>query len=93
MTDDNKSYVSHKTPRLLSVEETVQSLNHWVALAEVFYSKDAQYEAFFEEGATWDPSAEHYGMQHKTTVDRYKTLSQHSISMMTMLSRSKMGFA
>ena len=89
MAEDNRqSFVSHKTPRLLSESETVQSLKHWEALAEVFYSKDTSYETFFEPGAAWAPSEANYGQQEEAAGLRRSAAKKgrHLKNLLVMLS-------
>ena len=60
---DNTHRMSYNKPRLLGPQETLQSLKHWQATTEVYYSRDTDFEPFFEEAMTWDPNAGngHYG--------------------------------
>ena len=47
--------MSYNKPRLLGPQETLHALNHWKATTEVYYSRDSDFEPFFEEGVTWNP--------------------------------------
>ena len=64
MTENNK--ISYKGPRHLDTEETLHTLNHWIATAEVHYARDDQFECFFDEGTTWNPALEDWGLETET---------------------------
>ena len=53
---DNNKHINYSKPRLLSEEETPQTLKHWQATVEVLYSRDTDFEAFFDEDVTWNPN-------------------------------------
>ena len=49
-------------PRILTLTETLHSLNHWKTSFRTYYRRDSYFKAFLLPNATWSNSAEaHYG--------------------------------
>ena len=53
--------VRNPPPRMLTVQETLYSLNHWKTNFRTYYRRDSYYKCFLLPNATWDPTREHYG--------------------------------
>ena len=85
---DNQRYVSFNKPRLLGEKETAQEINHWKATIEVFYSRESNFEDFFEDNVTWNPQAENFGFEaevdglQRTAAKKAKQL-KHLLVMIT----------
>ena len=48
-------------PRMLTMSESLHSLNHWRTAFRTYYRRDSYYKSFLLPDATWDPRAENYG--------------------------------
>ena len=54
--------VRNPPPRMLTLTETLHSLNHWKTSFRTYYRRDSYFKAFLLPNATWSNSAEaHYG--------------------------------
>ena len=53
--------VRNPPPRMLTVSETLYSLNHWKTNFRTYYRRDSYYKGFLLPQASWDPSAQYYG--------------------------------
>ena len=60
--------VRNPPPRMLSANETIYSLGHWITGFRTYYRRDSYYKGFLLPLARWDSSAEYYG-QHDDTRD------------------------
>ena len=58
--------VRNPPPRMLTVSETLYSLNHWKTSFRTYYRRDSFYKGFLLPNASWDPTAINYGQ----TADR-----------------------
>ena len=54
--------VRNPPPRMLTLSETLHSLNHWKTSFRTYYRRDSYFKAFLLPDATWTNSAgDHYG--------------------------------
>ena len=53
--------VRNPPPRMLTVTETLHSLNHWKTTFRTYYRRDSYYKVFLLPNAEWDPRATNYG--------------------------------
>ena len=54
--------VRNPPPRMLTLTETLHSLNHWKTSFRTYYRRDSYFKAFLLPNATWSNSAaDHYG--------------------------------
>ena len=53
--------VRNPPPRMLTVSETLYSLNHWKTSFRTYYRRDSFYKGFLLPNASWDPTALNYG--------------------------------
>ena len=53
--------VRNPPPRMLSVSETLYSLNHWKNNFRTYYRRDSYYKGFLLHDARWDSSQPHFG--------------------------------
>ena len=53
--------VRNPPPRMLTPNETLQTLNHWKTSFRTYYRRDSFYKGFLLPAATWDPAADNYG--------------------------------
>ena len=60
-TQNNELSIKFNQPRFLNDKETIQTMNHWRATAEVYYSREKNFECFFDEDVTWNLAAQNYG--------------------------------
>ena len=60
--------VRNPPPRMLSSQETLYSLNHWITNFRTYYRRDSYYKCFLLPDATWAPNELHYG-QRQERVD------------------------
>ena len=59
--------VRNPPPRLLGLQETLYSLNHWRTTFRTYYRRDSYYKGFLLPNATWDPNHIHYGQDPDMT--------------------------
>ena len=51
---------------MLTMSESLHSLNHWKTSFRTYYRRDSYFKAFLLPDATWDPSATNYGQTEDT---------------------------
>ena len=55
--------VRNPPPRMLSSQETIYSLNHWISNFRTYYRRDSYFKCFLLPTATWSPDQENYGQR------------------------------
>ena len=58
--------VRNPPPRMLTMTETLHSLNHWKTAFRTYYRRDAYFKAFLLPNAVWDSTAANYGQTADT---------------------------
>ena len=58
--------VRNPPPRMLTMSESLHSLNHWKTSFRTYYRRDSYFKAFLLPDATWDPLATNYGQTEDT---------------------------
>ena len=53
--------VRNPPPRMLALQETLYSLNHWRTGFRTYYRRDSYFKCFLLPNATWTPQEENYG--------------------------------
>ena len=61
MANQLQTQVRNPPPRMLTQNETLQSLNHWKTAFRTYYRRDSFYKCFLLQDAQWDPAADNYG--------------------------------
>ena len=55
--------VRNPPPRMLTLTETLHSLNHWKTCFRTYYRRDTYFKGFLLPTVQWDPSATNYGLR------------------------------
>ena len=63
MAQQLQTQVKNPPPRMLTTNETLQSLNHWKTSFRTYYRRDSFYKGFLLENAVWNGSQENYGQE------------------------------
>ena len=61
--------VRNPPPRMLTVSETLYSLNHWKTSFRTYYRRDSFYKGFLLPQAQWDPALPNYGQVNDVSGD------------------------
>ena len=61
MAQQTMATVRNPPPRMLSSNETLYSLGHWITGFRTYYRRDSYYKGFLLPLARWNSSAENYG--------------------------------
>ena len=59
--------VRNPPPRMLSSQETLYSLNHWISNFRTYYRRDSYFKCFLLPTATWAPNQDNYGQRADVT--------------------------
>ena len=73
--------VRNPPPRMLTVSETLYSLNHWKTSFRTYYRRDSFYKGFLLPQAQWDSSLPHYGQTPDRNGENVTTYnSNHNLA-------------
>ena len=62
--------VRNPPPRMLTLTETLHSLNHWKTCFRTYYRRDSYFKGFLLPTVRWDPSVANYGLRADVQGDQ-----------------------